>query len=166
MENNLHELESILKQELDIHNDLYETALLFNGAIKKNNIDLMQQHTIEQDEKICLIERLEETRKNCCMALSNSFDPPIKVFKLSAFIDSISPEWKEKLSHLHISLKSTINRLTKINTSNRILLEEANTIINKTFDMIRYSQDHLQSYSSQGKIAKQRSGCALYHNVI
>jgi flagellar biosynthesis/type III secretory pathway chaperone len=166
MDKELQELESILKSELELHDALCETARLFNDAIRSNDLALMQKHILEQDEKICKIEHLEESRITCCSELSKNIVSPAKDAKMSAIIDAISPDWKKRLSPLQSSLKSVINKLSKINTSNRILLEEANTIINKTFDMIRHSQDHLQSYSAQGKIPARRSGCALYNNVV
>ena len=166
MDKELQELESILKSELELHNALCETARLFNDAIKGNDLALMQKHIFEQDEKICKIEHLEESRITCISELSKKIVPPERDLKMNAVLEVISPDWKNRLAPLQSSLKSTINKLSKINTSNRILLEEANLIITKTFEMIRHSQDHLQSYSARGKIPVRRSGCALYNNVV
>jgi hypothetical protein len=166
MENQIQELESILKQELDLHNSLLHVAKEFNGAIKENDIEMIQKKTTEQDEHICSIERLEESRNNCCKALHQQFNIAINNIKLTHIIDKMPENWKSRLAQLHSSLKAVIQELSFINSSNRILLEEADRIIGKTLTYIIKPVNPHYSYSQQGKVPVKRSEFTFYNNII
>jgi hypothetical protein len=167
MEKNLEELESIMKQEIDLHNSLLVVAREFNVAIKENDIELIRKKTLEQDEHICSIERLEDSRQECCESLSSKLNFATKTIKLKSIIDFLPPSWKNRLSQMHSSLKSIIGELTTINTSNRILLEEADRIIGKTLTYFIQPPKVKTSYSNQGKIpAQKRNDFIFYNNVV
>ncbi len=167
MEKNLEELESIMKQEIDIHYSLLTVAREFNSAIKENDLELIRKKTLEQDEHICSIERLENSRQECCESLSSQLNLTMKSIKLSNIIDLLPQSWKKRLQQIHSSLKSIINELTSINTSNRILLEEADRIIGKTLTYFTQPPKVAASYSNQGKIpAQKRNEFIFYNNVI
>lgn len=167
MEKNLEELESIMNQEIDLHHSLLGVAREFNAAIKENDLEQIRKKTLEQDEHICSIERLEDSRQECCKSLSCQLDLSSKSVKLNHIIDILPSAWKSRLSHIHISLKSIINELTSINTSNRILLEEADRIIEKTFTYFTQPQKQSNAYSNQGKIPSQkRNEYIFYNNVV
>lgn len=166
MEKNLEELESIMKQEIDLHNSLLGVAREFNVAIKDNDLELIRKKTIEQDEHICSIERLEESRQECCKSLSSQLNLVTKTIKLNLIIDFLPQSWKSRLSKVHSSLKSIISELTSINTSNRILLEEADRIIGKTLSYCIKPTKVNTSYSSQGKIPNQKSNEFIFYNNV
>jgi hypothetical protein len=166
MEKQLEELELLLSQELDLHNSLLNVTKEFNGAIKENNLDLIRKKTTEQDEHICSIERLEESRKECCKSILGQLNSTIFNAKFTYILERLPDNWKTKLMKLHASLKSVIQELTSINTSNRILLEEADRMIGKTLAYFTQSRTTLYSYSQQGKVPVKQSGFTLYNNVI
>jgi flagellar biosynthesis/type III secretory pathway chaperone len=166
MEKNLEELESIMKQEIDLHNSLLGVAREFNVAIKENDLELIRKKTIEQDEHICTIERLEESRQECCKSLSSQFNITSKAIKLNHIIDFLPPSWKNRLSQVHSSLKSIISELASLNTSNRILLEEADRIIGKTLSYCIKPSKVNNSYSNQGKIPNQKSNDFIFYNNV
>jgi hypothetical protein len=166
MEKNLEELESIMQQEIDLHNSLLGVAREFNVAIKENDLELIRKKTIEQDEHICSIERLEESRQECCKSLSSQLNMVSKTIKLNYLIDLLPQSWKSRLSKVHTSLKSIINELTSINTSNRILLEEADRIIGKTLSYCIKPTKVNSSYSNQGKIPDQKSNEFIFYNNV
>jgi flagellar biosynthesis/type III secretory pathway chaperone len=166
MEKQIQELESILKQELDLHNSLLHVAKEFNGAIKENDIELIRRKTTEQDEHICSIERLEESRNICCKSFLSQFNIAINNIKLTQIIDKLPDSWKTRLSQLHSSLKAVILELSNINSSNRILLEEADRIIGKTLTYIIKPVKSHCSYSQQGKVPVKPSDFTFYNNII
>ncbi|HEX2958131.1 MAG TPA: flagellar protein FlgN [Chitinispirillaceae bacterium] len=166
MEKNLEELESIMKQEIDLHNSLLVVAREFNTAIKENDLELIRKKTTEQDEHICSIERLEDSRQECCRSLSDQLNLEAKSVKFSHIIDFLPSSWKNRLTRVHSSLKSIIGELTSINTSNRILLEEADRIIGKTLTYFTQPPKVNNSYSNQGKIPQNRNEFIFYNNVI
>lgn len=167
MEKSLEELESIMNQEIDLHNTLLDVAREFNIAIKENDLEQIRKKTTEQDEHICSIERLEDSRQECCKSLSGKLNLTSKDVKLNHIIEILPSAWKNRLSQIHISLKSIINELTSINTSNRILLEEAERIVEKTFNYFTQPQKTNSAYSNQGKIpAQKRNEFIFYNNVV
>lgn len=167
MEKNLEELESIMKQEIDLHNSLLAVVKEFNTAIKENDLEMIRKKTFEQDEHICTIERLEDSRQECCKSLSGKLNLTTTTVKLNHLIDFLPLSWKTRLSQVHSSLKSIISELTSINTSNRILLEEADRIIGKTLTYIVQPPKVNNSYSNLGKIpAQKRNEFIFYNNVI
>lgn len=166
MEKRLEELESILSKELDLHNSLLEVTKEFSEAIKVNNIELIRKKTTEQDEHICSIERLEESRNDCCKSILGQSDSTSNNVKFSYILDTIPASWKNRLSTLQRSLKSTIQELTSINTSNRILLEEADRMIGKTLTYFNQSEKASVSYGQYGKASAKHPEFRYYNNVI
>ena len=166
MEERLEELESILSKELDIHNSLLEIGKEFSEAIKENNIELIRKKTTEQDEHICSIERLEEARNDCCRSISGQSGSIWDSVRFSHILDIAPVSWKKRLATLQTSLKSIIQELASINTSNRILLEEADRIIGKTLTCFYQSEKASVSYSQYGKASVKHSEFRYYNNVI
>lgn len=166
MEKRLEELESILSKEIDLHNSLLEVTKEFNAAIKINNIELIRKKTTEQDEHICSIERLEESRNDCCKSILGESDPASGSVKFSHILDTIPASWKNRLSTLHRSLKSIIQELASINTSNRILLEEADRMIGKTLTFFNQSEKPNVSYGQYGRASVKHPEFRYYNNVI
>jgi hypothetical protein len=160
MTNYYEELYSILKIENDIHENLLDIAIKLNKSIKDDDLLLIQQYTIQHDEVICNLEKIEERRQSVCQLIQSSLNLNTKALKLNSIIDKTPSDLKTDLRNIHSSLKNKIEHLASITTSNNILLESALKIVNKTFSFIQQSQNRFQPYvlKKNKKIAFQSYG--------
>lgn len=164
MEKTFEELKSVLDGELEIHTLLVNTAEAFNKAIRENDLEAMQRHTAFHDEKIIMIEKLEEKRIACCKEISQSVGIFSQQLKLASIIEKAPNQMRESLSRVQTALKEKLNYLSNINISNRILLEEALGMIDATFSMFRQSTKKLSPYGVGGKTTAS-SGHILINRI-
>lgn len=145
------ELLQILSCELDLHNKLVEIASAFNKSIREDNLNEIQNYTAKYDELICQIEKLEEKRNELCCILRKKIGLQQKEPRLLLLIESAPLNLKNSLSNVHQKLKEKIETLSKITVSNRILLENALTVINSTISIYQQSQKKFEPYGIRKK---------------
>jgi flagellar biosynthesis/type III secretory pathway chaperone len=165
MEKSLQELEHILSREVEIHSSMVETAEAFNKAIKENDLTALQQHSSEQEKQIYQIEKLEEQRVECFKTISSFLGLPAAVSKLHQIIEKLPEQWRQKFSSIHTSLKQKINDLSKLNTSNQILIEEAIGFIGNTFSFLQQANGKFAQYGIKGRTAGTPSTSTLINKT-
>jgi hypothetical protein len=165
MENRFDELAALLDSELKIQSELIENAENFNKAIKENDLFSMQLNSSKHDTQICLLEKIEESRIACCRELSKNLGFVTTEPKLASLIDKAPEQTGKQLLKLQKSLKEGINSLSKINTSNRILLEEALNMISATFSIIHQSSKRYNPYGAKGRNTATAAGHLLINRI-
>lgn len=166
MDKLLCQLEEILSRESDLHNDLLLTANSFNKAIKSDNLEQIQQYTALHDEQVYQIAKLEEQRIECATNLARTLELPGEVPKMSSVLEKIPEHWQTRLSGIQLKLKQQIADLSKINTFNRILLQENLSFINSNIVMFQKSTSRSYRYGGKGKPASVSSGRNLINRVV
>lgn len=160
MENNMEkqyeELKSVLADELSIHSDLVKTAEKMNAAIKKKDVDTVKILTARYDEYIGQIETLENKRLELCDGITKALKPQNRHMNLKSIIAMMPKEQQKPFSDIGTSMKKKINELSRLNTSNQILLNESLTAIGKKFELITQFQNKLAGYKQSGTIDKEQ----------
>jgi hypothetical protein len=163
MNNVLEKLEQILSVEIEVHDIFLAAAHEFNAAIKNQNLaDIDRQRAIH-DETICRIEQLENERISCCTVLAGSLGIVKKPLKLGMLLEKVPQQWRNRLGSLQMALKSKIGELSKISTSNRILLEEGLRVVGSTFSFVQQAAG--SRYAAYGKHGRSVAGPALQSMV-
>lgn len=158
MEELLEKLESILNKELSTHESLLQTANLFNKAIRESDIAALQQYTTIHDEQSFKIEKLEEQRIDCSNTIALKLGIKSESPKLSMVLEKVSVHWAEKLKKIQCSLKAVLHELSKINASNKILLEEGLKYINTTVKMMQKPEPKFSQYGIRGASSNPSPG--------
>jgi flagellar biosynthesis/type III secretory pathway chaperone len=166
MEKAIDELTGILEKEIQLHGNLINTAGCINKSILASDLNLLQQHTNQYDEQIYELEKVEDDRLECCKSLSGLLgfgeNHPAK---LSRIISKSPVEQKAKLEQVRTVLRKHILELAKVNTSNRILLENSLGIINNEFNMIRNAVKRPTGYHQKGHTAYSSSSTTFINRV-
>lgn len=159
MENVLEKLEHVLTSELEVHNDFLASALEFNRAIKEQNLSDIDRQRAVHDDTICRIEKLENERITCCTVLARSLGVVRQPLKFAMLLEKLPPQWRNRFTTLQQMLKSKISELSKISTSNRILLEEGLRVAGATFSFVQQSAGN--RYAAYGKHGRTVAGPGL-----
>ncbi|MFP4013542.1 MAG: flagellar protein FlgN [Chitinispirillaceae bacterium] len=160
------DLIQLLIQENDIHRQLINIATAMNRIIKHDDIASLQKSSSKYDEQICLLEKTEERRIECCNRIKRALGEQVSSNRLITLMNYCDTDQKSKLEELKSSLNSLISELSKINTSNSLLLEEGITAIAQTFDMIRESARQKNGYRHKGDFSPRTSGVSVFNQVM
>lgn len=155
MKKQFDELKSILADEVTIHNEVVKTASELNRAIKEKKVDLVQMLTARYDTYIGQIEILEVRRLELCDNITKALKPQNHHMNLQNIIAIMPKESQKSFSELRKSLKSKIDELVRINTSNQILLNESLEVIKKNFEMVSQFQNKFAGYKQTGTMDKK-----------
>ncbi|MBN2038265.1 MAG: flagellar export chaperone FlgN [Chitinispirillaceae bacterium] len=151
------ELEAILTRECDAHEQLLTAATKVNSAIKESDLATLQNHTSHLDAKVAQIEQIELQRTDCCKALSRSLGIDRTPVRLTALIEKAPPRFRDTLSRLHRSLRSVLEKISNINVSNRVLLEEGLELVRGRFSLIATHQERFTQYRQGGRISGSKT---------
>ncbi len=165
MEKLLEQLVDILKNESDLHQDLLKTADTLNEAIKTKNLESIMNCTSTQDEQVYQIAMLEEKRIECTCKIADLLELKEEIPKMDSLLQRVSQKWRTSLSALQLKLREQIRELSKINTSNRILLEEGISFINSNIMMFQ-SSPRTHQYGGKGKSAVIAPSRNLINKVV
>ncbi|MBN1129517.1 MAG: flagellar export chaperone FlgN [Chitinispirillaceae bacterium] len=146
------ELETILVKEVDTHHRLFRTATQVNEALKQSDLSAIQERSSYLDSLVALIERLELQRSECCALLSRKCGIDRARIKLGALIEKAPPRFREKLSSLHGALKQIINRISTVNVSNSVLLEEGLELVRGRMSLIANPSERFTQYRQGGRM--------------
>lgn len=162
----LDELATVLTKELDFHATLITAALAMNQAITKRSLDEIQKAARCYDQCTCGIQELEEQRLRLSDTICNFPAKTAGHASLLRVIECVPPEQKQRLTTLRAALKDAINKLSKINYSNQVLLTESLKTIAKIFDYIATQDKRNPSgYRRRGAKEKKRSGATIFNTV-
>ena len=158
------ELETILAKECEAHEQLLSAATSVNSAMKESDLATLQRHTADLDEQVFQIGKLEEQRESLCSTLTRALGfTAQRTIKLAAIIEKAPAAIREKLVSLHALLKSALTKISYINISNRILLEEGLRLVHGQLQLMTRSGVQFEHYHARGN----RATAALpYHPFI
>ena len=156
MENTLEQLEQVLTSELDVHDAFLVSARQFNKAIREQDLAGIDRERGVHDATVCRIEKLEGERMSCCRVLAQSLGVRRDPVKLNVLLEKLPAQWRERLGRLQDALKTRIAELSKLSTSNRILLEEGLRVVHATCSFVRQSAG--SRYAPYGKHGRTVSG--------
>ncbi len=165
MEKLLDQLAEIFKSEVDLHQDLLQTANALNKALKAQNLDTIESCTSIHDKQVNQIARLEEKRIKCTSELASLLEIKEEIPKMDSLLQRIPQQWCTRLSTFQLKLKDQIRVLSKINTSNSILLQEGISFINSNIMMFQ-SPSKTNQYSGKGKSTVITANRNLINKVI
>lgn len=160
------DLIQLLTQENDIHCHLIDIASSMNSIIKHEDIASLQKSSSMYDEQICLLEKAEERRIECCVRIQKALGESVSSSRLATLMNYCDQEQKATLEALKTSLNSRISELSRINTSNSLLLEEGIGAIARTFDMIKESTRQKNGYRHKGDFSPKTSGVSVFNQVM
>ncbi len=166
MESLLEELEGVLKDELDIHDSLLESANSFNAAIREEDLNKIDCQRAIHDKIACRLEKLEEQRTECCLSLAGKLGIEKRPLKMAMLIEKVPFQWKERLGLLHQKLKEKVKDLNKISISNRLLLEEGLRMVEHTFSMMNCAGSRYMAYGSRGQTVASAATKNLFNKTI
>jgi flagellar biosynthesis/type III secretory pathway chaperone len=169
MDQLLDSLTTILENEVQLHDDLIRSAGNINKTIRESDLDGLQKNTTQYDEQICVLEKLEEKRLEHCRQLGRNAGMEEERIRqavpLNALMEHLPQENRLKLETIRAHLRSKMQELSKVNTSNKILIEESLSAITSTFSIIRKSAERFAGYGQKGNMAVKKTGCALINKI-
>lgn len=167
METLLEKLEKILKSELDEHITFLDTARAFNHAIKEEDLGKIEQQRLVQDETVCRIEKLEDQRMECCTELAQSLGIGSRPFRLAQLLEKLPEHWRSRLEDIRRTLRNKVNELSKMNISNRILLEEGLRMVEHTFSSIRKcGSSRYAAYGQRGQVTGGTGPRTIFNQTV
>ncbi|MBD3346243.1 MAG: hypothetical protein GF401_14395 [Chitinivibrionales bacterium] len=162
MDGKIKELLTILKQENEIHDRLIECAQIMNKALKENDTNKIQQTSMKYDELTCNIESVEEKRLEICDSIGKKTKMKSRHLNLTSITEALPPEDTGPLGEVRQDLKKKITKLTKINTSNQVLLENALANIAKAVELIACEKKKYSGYKQYGK----KDSDFIFRNIV
>ncbi|MBD3317863.1 MAG: hypothetical protein GF344_18925 [Chitinivibrionales bacterium] len=155
MNPSLSELKNILTSELKVYDELIGTAGEMNDALKGRDIEAVRSFTLNYDNGFVKIESLEERRLAIADMVRESVGLPGRHLTLQQIADVVNREDREELLALRTELKRRIAALSRINVSNRILLEESLAGMAKNVELMTATQKSAPVYGQKGTIARE-----------
>ncbi len=138
METLLKQLQSILDRILLFQDQLLSFAQKMNDAIVGREIDMIQKYTAQYDETTLHVEELEEKRLALCEEIGRQANFAGRSMKMRDIISIASPALRDCFVEQHKKLKEKVCLLTRLNTANKVLLEQ--NLENVTFNVeLRFS---------------------------
>jgi hypothetical protein len=162
----IEQLVSVLEKELETHQRLIKAAHDMNDAVKGNSIEKIQSSGRVYDACITAIGDMEEKRLTASDVICAGTLGGAPHASLLRVIERVPPEYKKTIIDLRTKLKAEIDKLSKINYANQVLLTESLSSIQKTFDMIATEHDsRLAGYKNQGKKDNPRSTITIVNTT-
>ncbi len=160
------ELIQLLAQENELHLNLIETAQQINQSIRKDDLASLQKACSIYDQLICSVEQIEEQRIRSTARLQKTLGESAPSPRLTSLIDHCDPVQRKKLEALKTNLQNSITELSKINTSNSLLLQEALGAITSTFKMIKESSRQKNGYRYKGDRSRSTAAVSMFNQVM
>ena len=140
----------ILSDELQVHQSLIDAAKGMNEAIRSKDLKNLQAYTARYDALIGRLDDLEEQRLEACDSYAKAHTEHKHLTLIALLSLHTSEPQHSELVKIRSSIKDKIVELTKLNTSNHILLEASLAIIAKNFEIILKTQEKFQGYGYGG----------------
>lgn len=145
-------LKEVLTRELTIHEELIETANRLNAALRENRLEEVRDISARYDSCTCRIEHLEQERLAVCDRLAARLGLPDRHVNIRRLLDSLPGEEREGLAKVRDRLKQKLGSLARVNTSNRILMEESLQEISRTVEFMSRAGGKPAGYRRGGKL--------------
>lgn len=134
------ELIDVLEKEYEVYQKLIPIADEKTQIIVKNDLKSLQDITAKEQTAIDDVTALEHKRETVMANIKTVLNRRSKDFNLTDLIRLMDKQPKEQkaLSIIHDNLKSTIQRLVKINNRNKSLIQQS-------LEMIEFNMNFIQS---------------------
>jgi hypothetical protein len=166
MNNHYDELIDVLEKELAFHGLLISAAFAMNEALRSRVFDEIQKASRQYDECTCRIEDLEEKRLSLSDLICGDAKGGATHASLRSVIEQAPAGHKDRVAQLRAQLKDTVGKLSKVNYSNRVLLQESLYTISKTFEMVATMEaSRLNGYKKQGTKDRSRITKTIVNTV-
>lgn len=159
------EIISILGQELDIHNLLIKSAEKINDCVRRGDHETLSSATVAYDEQICRLEKVEEHRIECCLKACKEHNLNTTA-KISSLLQFATEQSAKHLENIAFQLKEKVKKLSAVNESNKILLQESLNVLGASFEMIKESSQQFKGYRHRGDQKPCTSGITIFNQVI
>ncbi|KMQ52494.1 hypothetical protein CHISP_0761 [Chitinispirillum alkaliphilum] len=156
---------AILRQEKEIHHSLINSAESINASIRNGNQQELSSFTTVYDEQICRLEKMEERRIEIYSGLCQDYNIAHSA-KLSSVLHHAPEKTRGALEEASSQLKELITKLSAVNESNKILLEESLNALNYTFDTVKQSSQRFKGYRHKGDQKTSNSEITIFNQVI
>jgi flagellar biosynthesis/type III secretory pathway chaperone len=143
-------IEAILTDLLSRHRELLQCATDMQNAIKRKDLAGVQQATARYDELVGAVESLEEQRLAVCDAFAREHELGDRHITVREILAHVPAPVRDGLCTLRRSLKEAIDRLTHLNTANRILMEESLRAFGKAVELRATAGARLGGYGRTG----------------
>jgi hypothetical protein len=148
----LEELYEVLSRQARTQEDLLSTAGSMAESIRGRDIEGIQRLTAVYDDQIGAAEMLEEKRLSLCERIGRIVLPG-GAASLGEIARKAGSPWTERLLAIRESLKKTMGRLSRLNHSNRIMLEEALHGLGRSMELMFEAPQKQGMYQKGGRFA-------------
>jgi flagellar biosynthesis/type III secretory pathway chaperone len=150
--NSFLELIDVLDKEYACHLLLLSAAEEMNTALKQNRVEDIRRTSKKYDEYTFTIKELEEKRLMLSDLICKKDTSKAGHANLLMVIENAPEELKEKISNLRGKIKDIVAKISKINYSNQVLLQEALYSASKMFEMVMNNEkNRFLAYKKHGK---------------
>lgn len=161
----IRDLITVLQEEEEIYEYLLPITREKKQVIIKNDLQSLQNITVEEQKAIEILNVLEHRREEVIVNIGTVLSMDPETMKISNIIDILEkqPQEQEELRAVHKKLKETIGELKRLNDLNRMLMEQS-------LEMIAFDLNVLQSMkgaplvNNYNRRARQQFDNEPYHN--
>ena len=131
----------VLDKENTEYEGLTELSERKTSAIVGGDVEKLQEILGYEQRFIDNINKLDAKREENVNDICNVLNLPKEGMKIEIIVDMLSgqPEEQAALEEVHLRLKRTLSRLTKINENNKMLLQESMDMIEFELNLARNS---------------------------
>lgn len=136
----IRDLITVLEEEEEIYEYLLPITREKKQVIIKNDLQSLQNITVEEQKAIEILNVLEHRREEVIVNIGTVLSMDPNTMKISNIIEVLEkqPEEQGELKAVHIKLKDTVSELKRLNDLNRMLMEQS-------LEMIAFDLNVLQS---------------------
>ena len=159
------ELSAVLGKELSIHEQLVAAAADMNVALKAKRTADVARGNAQYDSLCCQLDALEEKRLAVSDNLAAAIGCNHRHATIAQIVARLPADEAAMLLNLRRRLKTALGELSKLNHSNRMLLENGLQVIEKTFEIIINNCRKTTGYLAQGIQARTSLNTAVINRV-
>lgn len=136
----IRDLITVLEEEEEIYEYLLPITREKKQVIIKNDLQSLQNITVEEQKAIEILNVLEHRREEVIVNIGTVLSMDPETMKISNIIEVLEkqPEEQGELKAVHQKLKDTVYELKRLNDLNRMLMEQS-------LEMIAFDLNVLQS---------------------
>jgi flagellar biosynthesis/type III secretory pathway chaperone len=166
MEQNVKQLKAILTQQSTIHDELNKAADMMLQALKRRDVEQIQQLTATYDQFSEQIAELEEKRLAVCDSLAKIFGDSGTHLTLAMIIERLDNPAAAELAQIRTGLKAKIRRLSRLTQINQILLQDGLQGAAVSFELYAHATKRFLNYKQGGKKLLDQTSRALFNKTV
>lgn len=151
------DLLTILKEEKNLYQKLFEIAEEKNEALVNNDLDKLIE-IVEKDRKVIAdIEKKDQARNDKIQEIKNKFEIELEKDSYSNLIEQLPAEWGETLNPIREELIELTDDFHSLNEQNQKLLKQAMELNKISFETLMQNiKEEDTTYSKQTKDKKEQ----------